>query len=68
MPRKRGRARLDSGIEVDLDNLAADELEDLMNGDARGREQRSRVITLPRVAWLDRVVSPASARERYGRP
>ena len=70
MPRRkgdnRGRPRLDPGIDVDLDNLAADELEDLMN-DAPAKKKRP-VPSMPRVAFLEREVSPPSLRERRGRP
>lgn len=52
-------------IEIDLDNLGADELEDLMN-DAPAKKKRP-VPSLPRVAFLEREVSPPSLRERRGR-
>jgi hypothetical protein len=65
MGKAKRRVRLKPGVEVDLDNLAADELEEVLG--AEGRDPR-KVVTLPRVGFLERAGPPVTARERFGRP
>ena len=58
----RVRPRLDPGIEVD-----PDELEELIAEEGLSKKRRP-TPSLPRVAWLERVGPPVTARERWGRP